>query len=209
MTTPLDGVAVIDASQGVAGQFAARLLGSWGASVLLVEPRQGSATRGLPPFRPRGEGPDDSLLFWHLNTAKRSVRVDLSSRSGLAALARLASSADVLVTDDAIDVERLQARLPRLITCRIREFTPGGPYEAWLGTEMIHQALSGLMHTTGRAGKPPLYGFGHRAYYSAGAAAAASLVTAIAERDRSNLGQRVDLSVHEVAAAMSQNLVTQ
>lgn len=209
MTMPLDGVAVIDASQGVAGQFAARLLGSWGASVLLVEPPQGTPTRRLPPFRAHGEGLDDSLLFWHLNTGKRSVRLDPTGPPGRAALERLVASADVLVTDAAIDVEYFQARLPRLIACRIREFAPGGPYETWRGSELIHQALSGLMHTTGRADKPPLHGFGHRAYYSAGAAAAASLATAILERDRSGAGQRVELSVHEVAVAMSQNLVTQ
>ncbi|MEP9379078.1 CoA transferase [Aquabacter sp. CN5-332] len=198
----LDGLLVLDLSAGVAGQFAGRVLAEHGAEVLLVEPPEGSPLRHV-------SDPDDRHLFWHLNTAKRSVAIDRATAPGRAVFHRLLQHADVILADGDEDPRPLRVGRPRLITCRVRDFAEGGPYANWRGSEMIHQALSGLMHTTGRAEDEPLYGFGHRASYSAGAAAVTAILGALMLREETDAGRDLDISIHETAVAMSQNLVAQ
>jgi crotonobetainyl-CoA:carnitine CoA-transferase CaiB-like acyl-CoA transferase len=201
-TGALTGFRVLDTSDGVAGQFAGRILADLGAQVLLAEPPGGSRMRELPPRTPAG----DSALFWHLNAGKTAVAVP-DGPGKIPALARLAAGCDAVIADDPGTARALRADEQR-VTCLVTDFADRGPYAGWAGSDMIHQALSGLMFTTGRGTREPLYGAGQRAYYSAGAAAAAAALAALLERRRSGLGQRVELSVHEVAAAMAQNLVT-
>lgn len=201
----LDGFRVLDASDGVAGQFAGRILADLGAEVWLAEPPGGSRVRALPPLSPAG----DSALFWHLNTGKTTVPVSAGA-AGAEEIGRLAAACDAVILDGSANAGLAGAlgTDSGLVVCQVTDFARHGPYAGWLGSEMIHQALSGLMFLTGRGSREPLYGNGQRAYYSAGAAAAAATLAALLERRRSGLGQQVSLSVHEVAAAMAQNLVT-
>ena len=198
----LEGVAVVDVSSGVAGQFAGRVLAEHGARVVLVEPPGGTATR-----HSRGTG--DRYLFRHLNSGKHSMVLDRQTADGQAAFEALVAGADILLDDGSADLDRWTAGHPRLVACKIRDFAASGPYAHWRGSEMIHQALAGLMHATGRADKEPLYGFGHRAYYSAGAAAVSAIVGALLVRRRTGRGQALEIRVHETAVAMSQNIVAQ
>lgn len=197
----LEGLKVLDLCAGVAGQFAGRVLGEHGASVLLVEPPGGTPTR-----HPRAS--DDKYLFRHLNSGKQSIVLDRSTGTGQAAFARLVATADVLL-GEAEDFEPWVASHPRLVACAFQDFAPGGPYAQWRACEMVHQALGGLMQATGRADREPLYGFGHRAYYSAGAAAVSAVIGALLIRMRSGRGQLLEMRVHETAVAMSQNIVAQ
>jgi crotonobetainyl-CoA:carnitine CoA-transferase CaiB-like acyl-CoA transferase len=201
-TRALSGFRVLDLCDGVAGQFAGRILADLGAEVLLAEPPGGSRVRALPPTTPAG----DSALFWHLNTGKIAVTLPVGP-GRIPAAARLAAGRDAVIADDATTARLLRADDQRVV-CLVTDFANHGPYAGWAGSDMIHQALSGLMFLTGRGAREPLYGAGQRAYYSAGAAAAAATLAALLERRRSGLGQQVELTVHEVAAAMSQNLVT-
>ncbi|HEY3877065.1 MAG TPA: CoA transferase [Trebonia sp.] len=201
-TGALSGYRVLDTSDGVAGQFAGRILADLGAEVLLAEPPGGSRVRALPPQTAAG----DSALFWHLNTGKKAVAVP-AGPGRTAATAALAAACDAVITDRAASAGNLREN-PQLVVCQVTDFAGHGPYAGWAGSDMIHQALSGLMFLTGKGLREPLYGAGQRAYYSAGAAAAAATLAALLERRRSGLGQQVELNVHEVAAAMSQNLVT-
>ena len=198
----LSGFRVLDLTDGVAGQFAGRILADLGAEVLLAEPPGGSRVRTLPPATSAG----DSALFWHLNTGKRAVTIP-AGPAGIAVAQRLAASCDAVITDDVTTAAALRADAQRVV-CLVTDFAGHGPYSDWAGSDMIHQALSGLMFLTGRGTREPLYGAGQRAYYSAGAAAAAATLAALLERRRSGRGQQVELNVHEVAASMAQNLVT-
>lgn len=191
---PLSGVVVADLSSTVAGQYAGRMLAMHGATVVLVEPADGTPTRRLPPLSPAGE----SFLFRHLNRGKQSVVV-----TG-AVLRDLLSRADVVLRDQGPAPELADT----VVDCEIGDFPPG-PYEHWTGTEMIHQALAGVMNATGSVGRPPIYGLGHRSAYATGTTAYISVVAALHERHRSGRGQRVRATVFESAAAMAQNLVSQ
>jgi len=175
---------VLDASESVAGQFCAKLLADGGAQVVLAEPPGGSVLRARP------------ALFTYLNAGKRPA-----SEAGTA-LHRY----DVAVLSDQ---PPLPTDLPAgLIVCRIHEFGDG-PRSSWRGSELVHQALCGLAYTTGEANRSPLYGFGSRAYYSAGAAAHASILAAVLERQHSGLGQVVEVTVAETTASMNMNMVAQ
>ena len=191
---PLAGTVVADLSSSVAGQYAGRLLAMYGATVVLVEPDEGTPTRRMPPLSPAGE----SFLFRHLNQGKQSVVVTGE------VLADLLARADVVLRD--------QGEPPVLpdtaVDCEVGDFPPG-PYREWTGTEMIHQALSGVMNATGSVGRPPVYGLGRRASYATGTTAYISILAALHERRESGRGQRVRATVFESAAAMAQNLVSQ
>jgi crotonobetainyl-CoA:carnitine CoA-transferase CaiB-like acyl-CoA transferase len=190
----LRGLRVLDRSDTVSGQFASRLLADHGADVVLVEPACGTATRRLGPM----DVGDESYLFSHLNAGKRSM---LTDRVG-----DLVVDADVVVVDDQIDTGPLQERQ---ILCSITGFGRAGPYAQWTCSELEYQALSGLAFSTGREDDYPLYGFGHRAEYSAGVAGYVGIVAALLDRERCGRGQSVDVSIFEIAVAMSQNLPTQ
>ncbi len=101
MVSPLDGLLVVDATSGVAGQFAGRLLARYGARVVLVEPPGGTPTRRMPPLRERAGDGTLSFLFWNLNEGKQSAVADLTRAADRAAFDDLCRRADVILHDRA------------------------------------------------------------------------------------------------------------
>ncbi|MCO5066368.1 MAG: CoA transferase [Rhizobiaceae bacterium] len=202
----LAGLRVVDLSTSVAGQYAARLFADYGADVVLVEPSSGSPIRRQPPFRADG---GESLLFWHLNLGKRTATLDIDTAEGMESLKRMTSDADVVLTTDPQLARRLRAANRRLVICATPDFSEDGPYRDWVGSEMVHQALGGLMYMTGRPPAEPLYGFGYRAYYGTGAAAYSATLAALIARKRTGEGEIVTVDVHQTSTSMSQNLVAQ
>lgn len=202
--TPLDGLVVADLTSSVAGQYAGRMLAMYGATVVLVEPPHGTATRRMPPLSPDGE----SFLHRHLNQGKRSIVVDDERDRGANpdVLADLLRRADVVLRDQGSPVPVDLA--DTIVECEIGDFPVDGPYAGWRGSEMVHQALGGVMAATGSPDREPIYGVGHRSAYAAGTTAYISVVAALHERRSSGRGQRVRTTVFEAVAAMGQNLVS-
>jgi crotonobetainyl-CoA:carnitine CoA-transferase CaiB-like acyl-CoA transferase len=209
MGSPLDGLLVVDVTSGVAGQFAGKVLARCGAEVILVEPPGGTPTRRRPPLEdpsPPGAAPL-SFLFWNLNEGKQSAVADLAVPAERAGFDDLCRRADVILHDRGV---ALRPDLPpSVITCEVSDFPADGPYADWQGTELLHQALAGVMFITGSPDREPLYGVGHRAYYATGVTACVTVLAALVERQRSGRGQRTGATVLESAAAMAQNQVTQ
>jgi crotonobetainyl-CoA:carnitine CoA-transferase CaiB-like acyl-CoA transferase len=202
--TPLGGTVVADLSTSVAGQYAGRLLAMYGATVVLVEPPDGTPTRAMVPLDPTGQ---HSYLFRHLNQGKRSVVVDPARADHAEVLADLLGHADIVLRDQ-------DSALPcpladTVVDCEIGEFPAGTAYADWQGGELVQQALGGVMNATGSAAREPIYGVGHRAAYATGTTAYISVLAALHERRTSGRGQSVRATVFESAAAMGQNLVSQ
>ena len=110
----LDGVRVIDLSTDVAGAFATRLLGVYGADVVLVEPPGGHPVRSIPP-RAGGidGGPDASILGAYLHAGKRSIVLDLDTPEDRATLpASLDRSRTTFVYGDCHAVLSIQTSSP-------------------------------------------------------------------------------------------------
>ena len=130
---PLQGVRVIDLSNGVAGAYGAKLLAAWGADVIKVEPPEGDPTRQRLPRV--GDSPDGSILFAYLNTGKRSVVVDPMTREGIEAVTDLVQGADVVIESHApgwwarrgLDLEAMRKAHPSLIVCSVTPYGQTGP----------------------------------------------------------------------------------
>jgi CoA:oxalate CoA-transferase len=205
-TAPVAGLRVIDISDHISGQVCGRYLAEYGADVALVEPRPGTATRRLGPFR-RGEADLGSLLFEYLNSGKQLLTLDREQAAYEEHLRSLLATADVLICEPA-DGHRIARASEHLVVCAISDFPAAGRYSSWRGTEMIHQALSGSMYQNGDPEREPLYGVGYRAYYSCGTTALITILAALVEREISGRGQLVSATVFESCAAMAQNLGT-
>jgi crotonobetainyl-CoA:carnitine CoA-transferase CaiB-like acyl-CoA transferase len=197
----LAGIKVIDATCSAAGQFCGRLFADYGAEVILVERAEGAATRREGPFDDEG-----SLLFRHLNQGKAGFTWREGDAAGERDLDGLLGEADIVLVDAG---DQIAARAEDKIVCRISDFGEHGPYRGWRGGEIVHQALSGVMFTTGAQDREPLYGVGRRTAYACGVTAYISCLAALTWRDRTGQSQAVEAITAEATAAMAQNLVTQ
>ena len=93
MTAPLEGLRVLDFGQGVAGPYAAQLLGDQGADVIKVEPPRGDWARTMGAQ----DGSGLSGTFVAVNRNKRGLCLDLRKPQALDVARRLAMRADVVV----------------------------------------------------------------------------------------------------------------
>lgn len=202
----LQGARVLDVSDSVAGQFCGRLFADNGASTLLVESPQGSSVRRTGPFVADADG-RRSTLFAHLNAGKASIRIDRDDAADRRRFRELAALADVLIVDDHDQISDLETGSGPRTICRITPFGEDGPLAGWHGSELVYQALSGVMYENGRVEGPPLYGVGHRASYAAGVIGYIQSVATLLSR--SDARRSIDVAIAEVAASMSFNRVTQ
>lgn len=197
MTTALERFRVIDLSESVAGQYCCRLMADYGASVMLIEPPEGSGLRHQAPMGQDGA----SLVFRHLNHGKVLHR--LYPGSTTAQLAALAVGVDLAVVPAGFDAGGIRNGNPDCIILDVSIFGKDGPFSDWQGSEMIVQALSGMMNNNGEAGRPPLFGTGQRAAYAAGIAAYISGLALLLSRDKGASARHASVDVAETAAAMS------
>jgi crotonobetainyl-CoA:carnitine CoA-transferase CaiB-like acyl-CoA transferase len=211
---PLAGLLVADLSRVLAGPACAQLLGDLGAEVIKVErPGRGDDTRGWgPPFletepgAPAGLRSEQSSAYYLCaNRNKRSLALDLGAEAGREVLFRLLERADVLVENFksgdleryGLGYEQLKGRFPRLIYCSISGFGRTGPRAHQPGYDALIQAMGGIMSLTGEPeGEPMKVGVAATDVIT-GLYAAVGLLAALRHRDRTGLGQRIDLSLYD------------
>jgi crotonobetainyl-CoA:carnitine CoA-transferase CaiB-like acyl-CoA transferase len=201
----LEGIRVVDLSQGIAGPYCTKLLAGLGAEVIKVEPREGDYARRLGPFPNDVPHDDKSGLFLHLNTSKKSVTLDLETQSGLVVLRKLLANADVLVENAASGVmaarglayDDLKAEFPDLVHCSVTPFGQTGPYSGFKGNSLTAMALSGLMYITGDPDQEPLCTGGEPAEYFGALHAWVAILAALEYRAANGGGQHIDVSMLE------------
>jgi crotonobetainyl-CoA:carnitine CoA-transferase CaiB-like acyl-CoA transferase len=199
-TTALDGIAVADLSDSIAGQYCSRLLADYGARVTLVEPPEGSPIRRAPPISIKSS---ESLLFRHLNAGKQSIALPADATERQRRISDIVATVDVVVLPRTAERCSLPTIPQRVIAAQIDDFSPQSPFASWQGPEMIVQALSGMMHNNGAYGREPIYGCGERSAYAAGLAAYVGVLTALYARPKLGRGQVVAIDRAETAAAMA------
>ncbi|WP_127600712.1 CaiB/BaiF CoA transferase family protein [Nitratireductor alexandrii] len=199
---------VIDFSQVMAGPFCTRLLADVGAEVIKVEPEGGESMRGRPPVRDGA-----SSYFGALNAGKRSVTLDLKSEQGLARARALIASADVVVENFRPGVmarlglgwDRLSELNPRLVYCAISGFGQSGAAATRPAYAPMIHAASGfdltLMGFDPPANRPAPTGM-FFADVLAGVFAWGAIQAALLERERSGLGQLVDVALMDCILSM-------
>jgi crotonobetainyl-CoA:carnitine CoA-transferase CaiB-like acyl-CoA transferase len=209
MTAPTDlaltGLRILDLTEE-AGQLAGRILADLGAEVLKVEPPGGDSLRKRGPFVGGEPHPDCGVQWIARNLGKRSLVLDLGERAGADRLCALVRAADVLIESFApgaldrlgIGVPALQALNPRLVVCSITPYGQTGPKCGLRGSDLTALAASGNLFMTGDADRAPVRCSMPATHYHAGAEAAAGILFALWQRNRTGRGQHVDLALQEL-----------
>lgn len=213
---PLTGIRVLDFTRVLAGPYATLLMQDMGAEILKVEdPETGDDTRSWgPPFL--DEEPGRSTYFSSLNRGKRSVAIDLRDPAGRELVGRLARSCDVAIQNFrpstavklGVDSETLRAHNPRLVTCSISGFGTIGPYADLPGTEIVVEAMSGLMSVTGPAdGDPARFGVA-MVDIATGLTAVSRILASLLQVKESGRGTHIDVSLYGTAIGVLGTLIT-
>jgi benzylsuccinate CoA-transferase BbsE subunit len=214
LPTALGHLRVLEVVDDV-GEFCGKMLADMGADVVRVEPPEGAATRRIGPFLEDNPHPERSLHFWHYNTNKRSVTVDLDRGDGQALFRRLAEGADILVEsmppgymdERGLSYEDLRRANPRLVYVSLSAFGRGGPRGGMVGGDLAGWASSGYMYTTGWTWHPPTRAWGRQAAHIGCLYAASAALSALVSRRRTGKGQHVDVSLQEALASANEGSV--
>ena len=202
----LEGIRVVDLSRVLAGPHCAQLLADFGADVIKVEGPGGDENRGWPPLGPDGQ----SANFASVNRGKRGLVLDLKTQPARDILLRLVRDADVLIhsflPDTAarlgISQERLRADNPRLVVATISGYGADGPLADKRGYDLMVQAFSGAMSTTGTPDGAPVRCGVSFIDMSTGISLYAGIVTALLGRTATGQGNWVRGSLLETAVAL-------
>jgi formyl-CoA transferase len=208
---PLAGLRVIELGQLIAGPFAAKTLGDFGADVIKVEPPGAG-----DPLRRWRLLQDGTSVWWQVQSRnKRSVVLDLREPDAQDVVRRLAADADVLIENFrpgamegwGLGPDRLRSVNPRLVMLRISGYGQSGPYRDRPGFGVVAEAMGGLRHLTGEPGRVPV-----RVGVSIGDTLAAlhgviGVLLALQARARSGRGQVVDVALYEAVFNCMESLL--
>ncbi|WP_157001736.1 CaiB/BaiF CoA transferase family protein [Agromyces laixinhei] len=204
----LDGVRVADFSRVLAGPYATMTLADFGADVVKIESPAGDDTRH---WRPPVDASGRATYFGSVNRNKRSVALDLRDAAGLAEARRLAASADVVVENFrpgvmdrfGLSYDAVRASNPGVVYCSITGFGTGEG-ATLAGYDLLVQAVGGLMSITGATDGEPAKAGVALVDVLTGQNAVAGILLALRERDRTGLGQRVEVDLlHGLLSALT------
>ena len=206
MGAALEGIRVLELGGGKALAYAGKLLRDLGAEVIKVEPPEGDSLREHGPFPDDEPDPEQSGLFIYLNAGKRGLRLDPASDDDRLSLDALLDEADVLLHSLrpaeaqrlAITDDDLRAGRSSLIVEAVTTFGMSGPYANWRGYAIQAYAGAGVAYRVGEPDREPLTApLDGAEMHFGGVHAAVCAVLALLHRDRTGMGQSVDLSVLE------------
>ena len=216
---PLHGIRVLELGQLIAGPFAARTLGDFGAEVIKVEtppdPELGQASGGDPLRRWRLLK-DGTSVWWQVQSRnKRSLALNLKDPEAQDVVRSLARDADVLIENFrpgalegwGLAPANLLELNPRLIVLRISGYGQTGPYRDRPGFGVVAEAMGGLRHLTAEPGRVPV-----RVGVSIGDTLAAlhgviGILMALHHRHASGRGQIVDVALYEAVFNCMESLL--
>ncbi len=208
----LEGLRVVEMGQLIAGPFAGKMLGEFGAEVVKIEPPgEGDPLRHWRMMK------DGTSVWWQVQSRnKRSIALDLRSAQGQEIARSLIAQADVLIENFrpgtlegwGLGYERLAGLNPGLVMLRISGYGQSGPYRDLPGFGVIGEAMGGLRHLTGEPGRVPV-----RCGISIGDSLAAlhgviGVLMALYHRKvNGGRGQVIDVALHEAVFNMMESLV--
>ena len=189
MAGALEGVRIVDFTQGTAGPYASMLLAEQGADVLKVEPPAGDRARGTPAFHV-------------LNRSKRGIVLDLTRADGRAMAQELASAADVVLVDHlqgkaeemGIGYARLSQRNPQMVYCSIPLYGSKGPWAALEPDDTLVAAVSGVLGVQWSYSESPVFLVVPVVAYATGVLAAGAIAAILYDRTRSGRGDYIEVS---------------
>lgn len=212
----LEGLRIIEFCDEL-GSYCGRLLADLGAEVVKVEPPGGGRERHTPPYlKVAPESTDTSLAFWVHNTSKKSVVLDLDSGEGQVAARELILTADAVIEDNPVGwmadrglgYATLHAAKPALVYTSITGFGQDGPHAHYTYSDIVGQAMGGMMTLAGEPADPPNMVYGNQADIGASIQAAQGTLVALIHAENTGEGQLVDVSAQE-SVSMNQETAMQ
>lgn len=204
----LTGYRILDCSIAMAGPFAAQRLGDLGAEVIKIEPITGEWQRHVAAGGAQGNVINVSFLS--LNRNKKSIALNLKSIEGMQVLRKLVESSDAFLQNYrpgvaarlGVDYDSLKQIKPDLIYISISGYGESGPYLDRPGQDMLLQAMSGAMMSTGKADQPPTPSGQFIVDAVTAAAASEATIAALLHRERTGEGQVVTINMLDVITTL-------
>lgn len=198
----LPGFRVLDLTSSI-GALCGKLLGDFGMDVIKVEPPSGDPMRTEAPFAKGHPHREGSLRFAYLNAGKRSVSLDIAKPAGRKLLLDLITRTDVLVEDFApghlsgigLGYEALLERQKRLILVSLSGFGQDGPYAQYKTTDLIGNAMGGLLYISGDPKMTPCNPPETQSFYYTSLFASYGVMLALWQRETRGIGAWIDASV--------------
>ncbi|MFZ7125333.1 MAG: CaiB/BaiF CoA transferase family protein [Desulfobacterales bacterium] len=208
---PLSDITVLDLSRVLAGPYATMVLGDLGADVIKVErPRVGDDTRHWGPPEAGGE----AAYYLCVNRNKRSLTVNLKDPKGQEIIRQLARTSDIVIENFmAGTLDRmglgygdLSKENPGLIYCSITGFGQDGPYRDKPGYDFMIQGMGGVMSFTGAPDGPPMKVGVAIVDITTGLFAVNAILAALRHRERTGVGQYIDMALLDSTLAWLANV---
>ncbi|MEE9607729.1 MAG: CoA transferase, partial [Myxococcota bacterium] len=212
---PLDGVRVLAAEQMQALPYATQLMAHLGADVVKIEhPTRGDAGRGAQPTITDEDGRRVGATYLRNNLSKRSVALDLKREEGSDLFKRLVPHFDVVAENFkagslrqlGLGYEQLAAIEPRIVYVSVSGFgnLDPSPYAHWPAFAPIAEAMGGLYEPNRRPGEPPpVVVAGALGDIGSALFAVIGTLAALRQRERTGLGQHVDVAMYDAMVAMA------
>lgn len=195
----LDGVKVLDLTRVLAGPYCGMMLADMGADVIKIEvPKKGDDSRGNAPIV-NGE----SAYFMNLNRNKRGITLNLKSEEGKEILRKLVAKSDIILENYrpgvmeklGLGYEDLKKINPKIVYGCVSGFGHYGPYSKRAGYDIIGQAMSGLMSTTGWEGGEPTRTGTAMSDIMGGISCCVGVLAAYVNTLKTGEGEKVDVSL--------------
>lgn len=214
----LAGLKVLEFANLVSGPYCGKMFADLGAEVIKIEnPVNGDTARSREPFAGNLPGIERSGLFAYLNTNKMSITLDPATVKGRAIFLELVKDCDILIENHAPkemedlgftygDLEKIN---PRLIMTSITPFGQTGPYRDYKAHEINTYQGSGFGFistvTFQEPIPPPIKGGGRQSEFGTAQAAAVAAMCAVHGRDKSGVGQQIDIAIFELMSGQNES----
>ncbi len=197
------------------GFLCGKILADLGVNVIKVEKPGGDPSRNIGPFWGGQLGLERSLYWFAYNSNKKGITLDIEKSKGRETFKKLVSIADFVIESfppDYLDklgvgYQDLSRDNKKLIWASITPFGSQGPYRDYKDSDIVVMGLSGTLYQTGEADGPPVHISIPQASLHAGADAAVGCMVAYYHREKTGLGQHVDVSMQQSAAWFQANAV--
>jgi len=203
----LKGLQVLDLADEKAS-FCSKLLADLGARVIKIEKPGGDPSRQIGPFLEDSPNPERSFFFFHNNTNKLGITLNLEHENGKEIFFKLLRKTDVVVEtspdyirQNGLNYDALHIENIRLIHVSVTGFGQNGPRSQYRSCDLVASAFGGQMYVTGSPSAAPLRPFGNQSYYTASLFAAVSILLALRKRARTGKGEHIDISLQEAAVS--------
>jgi CoA:oxalate CoA-transferase len=208
MASSLESIRVLDFSRVFAGPLCGMLLADMGAEVIRVDSPRGEIDRTYALRGPDGE----TLTFKAINRGKKAITLRLNSKEGAAILEELVRHTDVVIHNfvsgtalaEKLNYDNLKKMNPRIVVASITGYGQNGPYTKRVCLDYVTQAKSGIMALTGFPGNPPTRTSVAFVDFGSGVCAALGILLALYHREKTGMGQAIDVALFDIASFLSQ-----